>query len=128
MLSRSSDTFPSKTRLFCKTFQGRDTETLGGFLVQAFDNLFERPWLFGDLLSCKVLFFWGELGWSATTRFIIEALSLDIFPFLDPCRYRVSINLIDCSDFFDLQSLCTEQKTLGTHPGSGDGIMCHDFY
>jgi hypothetical protein len=41
-----SHTFPSKTRLFCKTFQRRDAQTLGCFLTEALHNLFQTTGLF----------------------------------------------------------------------------------
>src|SRR5262249_45187150 len=50
-----------------------------------------------------------------------------LFPFLDPCSNRVSINLIYLRNFFDLHPLGAEPNTVRTDPGSGGRIMFHDF-
>ena len=126
-LYRCPDTFPSKTHLVGKTFQGRAAETLGSCVVRAFDHLFETPWFVYDGLSCEGSFCWRELWGPATTRWIIEARSRSVFPLLDPCRHGGSRNLRDGRNFVDLQSCCAAQNTLGTHPGAGDGMMCRNF-
>src|SRR5712671_6991709 len=89
--------------------------------------MFQTTWIFFDILPRKVFFFQGELGWPATPGLIIETRNASLFPFLDPCRHGVSINLIYLRDFFDLHLLCAEQNTVRTDPGSGGRIIFHDF-
>src|SRR5205807_3260528 len=91
------------------------------------ENLFQTTWLFFDILPRKVLFCRSELAWSATPRLIIETCNTMLFPFLDPCSNRVSINLIYLRDFFDPHPLCAEQNPVRPDPGSGYRIMFHDF-
>src|SRR5207247_3747446 len=69
----------------------------------------------------------SELWWSATPVLIIETHNTTLFPFLDPCSNRVSINLIYLRDFFDPHPLCAEQNPVRPDPGSGYRIMFHDF-
>src|SRR2546421_10232762 len=89
--------------------------------------MFQTTWIFFDILPRKVFFFRSELGWSATPGLIIETRNTTLFPFLDPCSNRVSINLIYLRDFFDPHPLCAEQNPVRPDPGSGYRIMFHDF-
>src|SRR5947209_12815311 len=60
-------------------------------------------------------------------KLLIETRNTTLFPFLDPCSNRVSINLIYLRDFFDPHPLCAEQNPVRPDPGSGYRIMFHDF-
>jgi hypothetical protein len=81
---RLSHPFPSKTGSLCETFQRRQTETLLGCVGSSRSHLFERTGVFFDRVLGKLLFVWGELGWSATARGIIPTLGAMLFPCFDP--------------------------------------------
>src|SRR6266536_6653135 len=100
-LSRLSHPFPSKTRLFGQTFERRETEALLGFVGEALHHPFERTRLFFDILLGEFLFVWGEFGWSATARVIMQTLGAMVFPFLDPCRHGDAMDLIGISNDLD---------------------------
>ncbi len=81
---RFSHPLPSKTGSFCSTFQRRNTEALLGFVGSSLSHLFERTGVFFDRVLSEFLFVWGECGWSATARVIMQTLGAMLFPFFDP--------------------------------------------
>ena len=81
---RFSHPLPSKTGSFCETFQRRKTEALLGCVGSSLSHLFERTGVFFDRVLRQLLFVWGELGWSATARVIMQTLGAMLFPFFDP--------------------------------------------
>ena len=48
-----------------------------------------------------------------------------VFPFPDPCRDGVAINLIDLGDCIDRHPLGTEYQTMGARSGARGCIMGH---
>ena len=127
-LSRLSHPFPSKTCLFGQTFERRETEALLGFVGEALHHPFERTGLFFDILLGEFLFVWGEFGWSATARLIMQTLDAMVFPFLDPCRHGDAMNLIGIGNGLDGCAGGTQQQTMGAAPRSEGGILLHRFF
>ncbi len=127
-LSRLSHPFPSKTCLFGQPFECRDTEALLGCVGEALHHPFERTGLFFDIVLGECLFVWGEFGWSATARLIMQTLDAMVFPFLDPCRHGDAMNLIGIGNGLDGCASGTQQQTMGTAPRSEGGILFHRFF
>ena len=74
----------------------------------ALHDAFERPRLFFDILLGDGLFVWGEFGWSAAPRLIMQTLSAMVFPLLEPGRNGISIDLIGLGDVLDCGALGTQ--------------------
>ncbi len=55
----------------------------------------------------------------------MQTLGTMFFPFLDPWRNSISVNVIYLGNGFDRYALATQQKTMGTHTGSMCSIIFH---
>src|SRR5713226_2238211 len=75
-------------------------------------------WFFFDILLRKLFFSGIQCWWSSATRLIMQTLVTIFFPFLDPCRNGISVNVIYLGNGFDRYALTTQQKTMGTHTSS----------
>jgi hypothetical protein len=111
--SRLAHPLPSKTGFFGETFQGRDTDALGGFGGEARDNVLERTGLFLERRDGQRVFFRCQLWRSATARLIRYTGFTLLFPLRDPCGDGVSIHLRDLGNVIDDHPLDTQYKTMG---------------
>src|SRR5262249_30340567 len=55
----------------------------------------------------------------------MQTLGTMFFPFLDPCRNRISVHVIYLGNGFDRYALAAQQKTMGTHTSAVFSIMFH---
>src|SRR6266704_2233918 len=85
---------------------------------ESLDNIFEGTRFFFDILLSKLFFSGIQCWWSSATRLIMQTLVTPFFPFLDPCRNGISVNVIYLGNGFDRYALTTQQKTMGTHTSS----------
>ena len=125
---RLSYPFPSKACLVGQTFQRRNTEALLGCVGSSLHHLFERTGVFFDRVLREFLFVWGEFGWSATARVIMQTLGAMAFPCLDPGRHGDAMDLIGLCNGRDGRACGTQQQTMGAAPRSECGILLHRLF
>ena len=51
-----------------------------------------------------------------------------VFPFRDPARHGVAIDLIGLGNVLDGRALVTQQQTMGAGPSSEGGIFLHCLF
>jgi hypothetical protein len=106
---RLSSPFPSKTRLFGSTFQGRDVEGLLGLLGKAIDHSFQGTRLVLEIWPGECLLGRRELARAAATRLIMQAFRSGLFPFVDPSRHGDAMDLRSLGNILDRLALRTQQ-------------------
>src|SRR5437879_11787115 len=93
-------------------------EALLGFVGEALYHLSERTGIFFNRVLSELLFVWGEFGWSATARLIMQTLGAMLFPFFDPGCHGDTMDLIGLGNRLDRRASGTQQQTMGAAPSS----------
>jgi hypothetical protein len=106
-----------------QTFQRRNTEALLDCVSEALSHLCERTGVCFERVLRAFLCVWGELGWSATARVILQTLSAIAFPFLDPGRHGGTMDLRGLGHGLEGRAGGTQQQTMGTAPSAEYGIL-----